>query len=203
VKSPIGYNPLFIPPILSDLEKLAWGDPDTCEKHRKLGRDPEDELERLVWMAFRMLGFEVEELGHMAPGERCPDGIAYSRRDHYAILLDSKIGGAGYSVGTDDRALLEYIKTETPRLESEGIDGIYFCIISSGFKGDHQSAMLRIRKETRAKNVSFLSAGMLLRLVELKLRFPKIIPTNLEAMFLRSDIVQDADIQRELGDLIG
>lgn len=202
MKSSIGYNPLYIPPILSDLEKLAWGDIGTCEKYRNLGKNPENELEREVWMAFRMLGYEVKELGHTAPGERCPDGIAFARRDHYAILLDSKIGSAGYSLGTDDRTLLEYIRTETPRLESEGIDGIYFCVISSAFKGDNQSAILRIRKETRAKNISFLSAGILLRLVELKLRFPKIFPTNLEPIFLRSDRVQDADIQRELGDLL-
>jgi hypothetical protein len=153
-------------------------------------------------MAFRMLGYEVEELGHMTPGERTPDGIAYAKREHYAILLDSKIGSDGYSMGTDDRALIEYITTQAPRLESGGIDSIYFCIISSRFKGDNQSGVLRIRKETRAKNITFLRAGMLLRLVELKIQNPRITPANLHAIFLRSEAIEDADIQRELRELI-
>ena len=202
MKSSLDYNPLFIPPVLNDLEKLASGDPETLDRYRKLGQSPENALERLVWRAFRMLGYQVEELGHMTPGERTPDGIAYAKRDHYAILIDSKIGSDGYSMGTDDRALIEYISTQAPRLESEGIESIYFCIISSRFKGDNQAGILRIRKETRAKNITFLRSGMLLRLVELKIQNPGITLANLHALFLRSEVIEDADIQRELGELI-
>jgi hypothetical protein len=203
VKSSLDYNPLFIPPVLNDLEKLASGDSEIHHKYRKLGRSPDNVLERLVWMAFRMLGYEVEELGHMTPGERTPDGIAYAKREHYAILLDSKIGSDGYSMGTDDRTLIEYITTQAPRLESEGIDSIYFCIISSRFKGDNEAGILRIRKETRAKNITFLRSGMLLRLVELKIQNPRITPANLHAILLRSEVIEEADIRRELGELIG
>jgi hypothetical protein len=202
VKSSLDYNPLFIPPVLSDLEKLASGDPEIHDRYRKLGQSPENALERLVWIAFRMLGYEVEELGHMTPGERTPDGIAYAKRDHYAMLLDSKVGSDGYSMGTDDRALIEYITTQAPRLESEGIDSIYFCIISSRFKGDNQPAVLRIRRETRAKNITFLRSGMLLRLVELKIQNPRITLANLHAIFLRSELIEEVDIRRELGELI-
>ena len=203
MKSSLDYNPLFIPPVLNDLEKLASGDPEIRDKYTKLGQSPENVFERLVWIAFRILGYEVEELGHMTPGERAPDGIAYAKREHYAILLDSKIGTDGYSMGTDDRALIEYITTQAPRLESEGIDSIYFCIISSRFKGDNRAGVLRIRKETRAKNITFLRSGMLLRLVELRIQNPRITPANLHPILLRSEVIEEADIRRELGELIG
>jgi hypothetical protein len=64
LKSALPYDPRFIPPIIADLDKLAYADPTTSQKYKGLGRSPEDEFEILLWLAFRMLGYEVKELGH-------------------------------------------------------------------------------------------------------------------------------------------
>ena len=44
---------------------------------------------------------------------RVPDGLALAQDDNYAILWDSKIRKGGYSMGTDDRAIREYITTQS------------------------------------------------------------------------------------------
>ena len=192
------YDTRFIPPIIADLEQLAFGNPAVTKKYRSAGRDPEDAFEIMLWVSFRMLGYEVEELGHTTRG-RDPDGIAFARRDHYAIIFDAKIRPDGYNIGTDDRAIIEYIKTQSPRLFREGIDSIYFSVISCRFIGDNQTPIMRIRKETNVKNVTLLRAGLLLRLVELKLKDPRLNPSRLEGLFLRTQEISVEDIEQELG----
>lgn len=194
------YKVDFIPPVLLDIEPLAAAAPGVSAKYRRNGRRPEDILETLIWRAFKMLGYDVEALGHSKRGRRVPDGIAYARRERYAILFDSKMRTDGYGIGTDDRAIIEYVKSHTRRLELNGIDNIYFCIISSTFKGDNAVPIAKIRKETRAKNVTLLSTGLLLFLIELRLKFPTFDLATLEGLFLRSksEEIKKDDVKREL-----
>jgi len=198
MQAPTPYNPLYIPPILTDLEKLASAEDDILSKLKRNGKDPEYALEEKLWQSFRILGFEVKELGHKAAGKRVPDGIALARRAHYAILFDGKMRGEGCYIGTEDRAIVEYIKRFSLTLEGEGIESIYFLIISSRFKGDNQSCILKIRKETSVKNIALLKVGLLLYLIELKLRYPSVTPIELEGIFLRSVEITKEDIDREL-----
>lgn len=198
----VPYNPLFIPPILADLEKLAYSQHDIIEKCKRNGKNPEYAFEEKLWHSFRILGYEVQELGHKAASERVPDGIALARRSHYAILFDGKIREDGFYIGTEDRAIIEYIKRFSKKLEGEGIESIYFLIISSRFKGDNLRCILRIRKETSIKNVTLLTAGLLLYLIELKLRYPTLTPMELEGVFLRSVEISKEDIDRELGEYL-
>lgn len=191
------YNPLFIPPILADVEELASEKADIISKYKEIGKDPDYALEEKLWHSFRILGFEVEEYGHKV-AERVPDGVALARRLHYAILFDAKMRKEGYYIGTEDRAIIEYIKRFSKRLEREGIESIYFLIVSGGFKGDNLSCILRIRKETAVKNMTLLRAGLLLYLIELKLRYPNLTPMELEGIFLRSVEISKEDIEREL-----
>jgi hypothetical protein len=198
LKSALPYDPRFIPPIIADLDKLAYADPTTSQKYKGLGRSPEDEFEILLWLAFRMLGYEVKELGH-STAERDPDGIAFARRDHYAVVFDAKIRSGGYSIGTDDRALTEYVDKYSPELERQGIDSLYLSIISSYFVGENDRRIVAIRKETSVKNVTLLKASLLLRMIGLKLKGA--IPSLgvLEAVFLRPQEISSEDIDRELG----
>jgi len=195
------YNPLFVPPILEDIEKLTCGDPVAIENCQRIGRAPEDVLEDKLWISFRILGFEVIELGHKVIG-RFPDGIGLAKRDHYAVIFDSKMRMEGYSIGTDDRAIVEYVERFYPQLEEEGMQSVYFSVISARFTGNNKGHILKIRRETRVKNVTLLRACLLLRLVELKLRNPHIGTAHLEGIFLRSEEISEEDIERELSDQI-
>ena len=198
MKPPKPYNPLFIPPILADLQELALEESDIISKYRKVGKDPDYAFEEKLWLAFRILGFEVEEYGHKKRG-RFPDGVALSRRDHYALLFDGKIRKDGYYIGTDDRAIIDYVKRFSPRLEREGVESIYFLVISGEFRGDNSSCILRIRRETRVKNMTLIKAELLLYLIELKLRHPYLTPTQFEGIFLRSfEEIDKEEIDREL-----
>lgn len=192
------YNPLFIPPIVADLEELAYEKSEIIQRYNEIRREPEHAFEEKLWHSFKILGFEVKEYGHKVR-ERVPDGAALARRDHYVVLFDGKIRKDGYYIGTDDRAIIDYIKRSSGKFESEGLESIYFLIISGEFRGDNLSCILRIRKETRVKNVTLLRAGLFLYLVELKLRYPHLTPTHFEGIFLRSgEEISREEIDKEL-----
>ena len=81
-----------------------------------------------------MLGFDTKLLGQ---GQgRVPDGLALSLDDSYAILWDAKVRSEGYSMGTDDRAIKEYITTQSRELKRRrGLRNIYYFVISATFRG--------------------------------------------------------------------
>ena len=198
MKPPKPYNPLFIPGIIADLQELAIEKPEIISKYHKVGKHPDHAFEEKLWHIFRILGFEVKEFGHKKGG-RVPDGIALSRRDHYALLFDGKVRKDGYYIGTDDRAMIEYIKRFSERLEREGMESIYFLIISGEFTGNNLNCILRIRKQTKAKNITLIKAELLLYLVELKLKHPYLTPTYFEGIFLRSgEQISKKEINKEL-----
>lgn len=198
MKPPKPYNPLFIPGIIADLQELAIEKPEIISKYHKVGKDPDHAFEEKLWHIFRILGFEVKEFGHKKAG-RVPDGIALSRRDHFALLFDGKIRKDGYYMGTDDRAIIEYTKRFSSRLETEGIESIYFLVISGKFTGNNLNCILRIRKETKAKNITLIKAELLLYLIELKLKHPYLTPTHFEGIFLRSvEEISKEEIDNEL-----
>jgi len=197
LKAELPYDPRFIPPIIADLERLACANSKVVQECRNAGRNPEDQFEIMLYVCFRMLGYDVEELGHTTK-RRDPDGIAFSKRDHYAVIFDAKMRSDGYSIGTDDRTIIEYIKTQSPRLVHEGIDSIYYSIVSSWFVGDNQTPIMKIRKETNVKNVTLMRAAFLLRLIELKLKDPQLTLGRLEGLFLRAQEISTEDIEQEL-----
>jgi|GEM_PF-6179323 len=56
-----------------------------------------------------------------------------------------KVRSGGYSLGTDDRAIREYIFHETERLKRQGIKNVYFLVISSRFKEDCLAVRVLVR----------------------------------------------------------
>lgn len=115
-EAPEGVDFNYVPPILADFVDVARKDPN--------------KLEEKIWILGRMLGYEVEELGHKAAGEARPDAIFISSRTpKYAILLDAKSTEGSYRLGTNYRAIADYVNHEFNRLEKKrGVDRVYFVI---------------------------------------------------------------------------
>ncbi len=91
-------------------------------------------FERKVSALFRMLDFDVTQLGQGKGRE--PDGILTFRQENIAFIYDAKVREGGYSVGTDDRAMREYIAAHMPNLEKQGYKKLGFLIVSSKFNGN-------------------------------------------------------------------
>ncbi len=153
----------FIPPVLQDFPVLA--------------RNNSLVFEGKVMLFFKMMGFQVDPMGQ-GKGRK-PDGIARCREHNYAILFDAKSAEDGYRLGTDDRTLIEYIRSYDKELRKEGYSNLYFILVSSSFKGDAKASINRIRKDTSAKSVVLATADQCLRLLSKKIEDPTLF--DLEA----------------------
>lgn len=89
-------------------------------------------FERKCAEAFRAMGFQVRTLGQ-GKG-RMADCLALARTERYAVIIDAKARADGFALGTEDRKLLEYAKHHSADLRREGIERIYLCVVSSGFR---------------------------------------------------------------------
>jgi len=181
---PKAYDKMWIPPIISDLELLSKRDESLVELH---GPNLQAVFEDRLCDAFKLLGYEVRQLGHKV-ARREPDGIAMSRKDHYAILFDAKSSSDGYYVGTDDREIMEYIDHWEETLSEEGMSQVFFLIVSSQFKGDFQKS---IRSIAYSKNVllTLLKAEDLLYLLERRMKEPKLRPGILRWLFCEAGLL--------------
>ena len=148
----------FIPPVLQQFHE------------RSLGEGNAIDFEHDVAKLFLMLGFRVEDLGQGRGRE--PDGIARCREHNYAILFDAKSSKGGYVIGTDDRAITEYIRRKERELRKDGYSSIYFVIVSSAFKGNLRHSIERIRRETSVKSVVLVTAEQGLRLLARRVEDP-------------------------------
>jgi hypothetical protein len=84
-------------------------------RHHLLDRRPDPlskAFEKSIHAAFTTLGYDTKLLGQGMG--RVPDGLAVEPDSSYAILWDGKVHENGYSMGTDDRAIREYVHTQTP-----------------------------------------------------------------------------------------
>ncbi len=185
----------YIPPILSIYTLLAKNDQEISEICTKLETSCEAEFEKRTSVLFKMLGFEVEPLGQ--GHGRVPDGIAYSQEYRYAIIYDAKVRQDGYRMGTDERAIREYISNVGERLRRQGYRNIYLMIISSSFSGDHDSVIRSIKIDTDVREVLLFEASALLKLLEGKLRNPAISlgPDGIQNLLAASGEITLGDIQ--------
>ena len=179
------------PPVIECLPKMAVADPDLLRQCHDRGLDENVEFEKRIAIAFKLLGFSVEELGQGAG--RVADGIAECRQFGWAVVYDAKVRRNGYSMGTEDRKFKEYIESHTKRLKSKGISKIYFAVVSSFFATGDLAKAREITRLTEAKSFVFLEAGALVKLVEGKLRVPLDF-TDIERIFVDTRIVTDREI---------
>ncbi len=181
----------YVPPIVAILPEMARNTPYLQEAAKSSGTNIDRAFEKSVDAAFTILGYETKLLGQ-GKG-RVPDGLALSVDDSYAILWDAKVRGDRYGMGTDDRAIKEYIVTQSRELKKRrGLRNIYYFIISSGFADDYDDAIRSIKMETDVNEVCLVEAEALVAMVDAKMRFPQDVslgPEGLQRFFSVSGIL--------------
>lgn len=189
----------YIPPVIGILPKLAINDPDIAQLCQNMGSSIEVVFEKRLDVLFKMLGYETEALGH--GHGRVPDGVAICREHHYAIGYDAKVRQQSYNMGTDERAIREYILRLSDRLRHEGINKIYFFIISSSFAGDHDDVIRGIKMDTDVREILLVEVEALVALVDTKLRDPALTlgPDGIQRLFANSGILSEADVKEFSG----
>ena len=124
------------------------------------------EFEKIVAEVFEQLDFEVESLGQGTG--RNPDAIIKFREENTAFLVDAKAYNSGYSLGTDDRAIREYINHYCPKLQKSGYKKIGFIIVSNEFKTNFDNFINEITWDTDIKRFILLTSEALLYLLAFK-----------------------------------
>ena len=169
----------YIPPIVAILPAMARHEKWLEEAAKRSGTSIARAFEKAVNAAFTILGFKTELLGQ---GQgRLPDGRALALDDNYAILWDSKVRGDAYTLGTDDRAIREYINTQSRELR-RSYRKIYYVIVSSSFSDDFEDMIASIKMETDVSEVILLEAEALVAIVEAKLRAPLELTLGLDGI---------------------
>jgi hypothetical protein len=188
----------YVPPIVEILPRIARNEGTLREAAKASGTCLERAFEKSIHSAFTMLGYETKLLG-FGQG-RVPDGQALSLDDSYAILWDAKVRAEGYSMGTNDRAIREYITTQSRDLKRRlHLRNIYYVIVSSHFVDDFDDAIRSLKMETDVNEVRLVEADALVAMVEAKMRSPREVtlgPDGLQRLFAESGVLT-ADTVRE------
>ena len=194
-----GLPTSFIPPVVSVLPILARNEADIQKICEVSGISVEKAFEERISILFKMLDYQVEPLGQGYG--RVPDGIAICQEFHYAIVYDAKVRQNGYSMGTDDRAIREYIMRQTERLKRQGIRNVYFAIISSSFNADYDDIIRTLKMETDIREILFIEVAGLLTILEQKLRNPDLDlgPKGIQSLLAQSGVLKQGDIKVFLG----
>ncbi len=189
----------WLPPVLIDIPQLALNRETSWSSSKNVR--PEKAFETKLRFAFTVLGYEVEELGQGTGRE--PDGVALSLDvpgGDYALIYDAKARENGYSIGTDDRAIIEYIQHKEQELRRKRVGKLSFVIVSSSFSNSAATidAVNNIYKATRVP-VILLEAADLLYILEKRLKNTDIDHARLEHLFLNSGLLTREKIIEALG----
>lgn len=188
----------YVPPVVAILPRMAANDPALAVAAKGSGTSLERAFEKHVHAAFTILGYETILLGQ---GQgRVPDGRALDEDNSYAVIWDAKVRGDGYSMGTDDRTIREYIATQSKDLKRRrSLRNIYYVLVSSTFKDDYEETIRAIKMETHVNEVCLMQADALVAMVEAKLRDPRQVElgsSGLQRLFCLSGILT-GDMVRE------
>lgn len=191
----------YVPPIVAVLPRMARNEAALAEAARASGTTLERAFEKHVNAAFTILGYETTLLGQ---GQgRVPDGLALELDNSYAIIWDAKIRSDGYGMGTDDRAIREYITTQSRELKRRRLlRNIYYAIVSSGFRDDHDYAIRMVKMETDVNEVCLLEVDALVAMVDVKLRDPLQVtlgPDGVQRLFSTSGVLTSDNVREMLG----
>ncbi len=187
----------YIPPVVASLESLAFGSAAAVKACRALHRDPSNEFERRVGIAFQILGLTVEPMGQGYG--RVADGIARCASGRWAIIYDAKAHSGGYRLKTEDRKFREYIETHIPPLRNLGIQRYYFAIVSSRFSTSDLERAQELVRLSDVKSCVFLEASALVALVEHRVKEAAAFDMNgVERLFTITRIVTKGDVERSL-----
>jgi len=188
----------YIPPVVSILPMLAYNDEELRKLCQKSGKSIEKVFEERLAILFRMLGYETELLGQ--GHGRVPDGVAISQEFRYAIIYDAKVRQQPYTMGTDERAIREYINDQGEKLRRRGMRNLYFMVISSAFTGDHDDAIRSLKIDTDVNEVLLVEVKSLLALLEGKLRNPDVSlgPVGIQRLLVTSGLLTESDVREFL-----
>jgi hypothetical protein len=187
----------YVPPIVMILPRMARNEPILQEAAKRSGTNLDRAFEKGIDAAFRVLGYESKLLGQ---GQgRVPDGVVISADDSYAVLWDAKVRGQGYSMGTDDRTIREYITTQSRELKRRrSLRNIYYAIVSSHFEDDFDDAIKSIKMETDVNEVCLVEVEALVAMVDAKLRDPRQVtlgPDGLQRLFSDSGVLSEETVR--------
>lgn len=181
VSIPKSFNDLeFVGSYFLDLENLA----------RSNDRKEIKIFENMLGKLFSVLGYSVKILGQGTGRE--PDGLAFAPREQYCIIYDAKSRITNYSMGTDDRAIIEYID-KVKYDYGKNFRKFYFVIVSSDFKGDEMGKIKKIKKHTGVNSIVLISTKNLLQLLNLKFK-EDLDLDYLEEHFFLSDGILSEDL---------
>ena len=162
----------YVPPIVAILTRMSKNDPAIEAAAKASGTDISRAFEKNIHAAILILGFDAKLLGQGSG--RVPDGIAIDQEAGYAIIWDAKVRGAGYEMGTDDRAIRDYISNQTRAIKKlNSLKNVYYMIVSSGFRDDFDHSIRTLKMETGINEVCLLNADALVELVDIKMRAPR------------------------------
>ena len=190
----------YVPPIVAILPQMALNTSNLQDAAKRSGTSLDRAFEKNINAVFTIFGYEAKLLGQ-GKG-RVPDGIAIAVDDNYAILWDAKIRTNGYSMGTDDRTIREYITSQSRELKKRRfLRNVYYVIISSSFIDDYDDTIRFIKMETDVNEVILAEADALVAMVDAKLRAPLEItlgPDGLQRLFSVSCILNAQMIREQL-----
>ena len=190
----------YIPPIIAILPRVARHEEALVEAAGRSGTTLERAFEKYIDAAFTVLGYETKLMGQ-GKG-RVPDGMAVANDERYAIIWDAKIRTNGYSLGTDDRIIREYIHVQSRELKRRNsMRNIYYMIISSTFADDFDDAIRSIKMETDVNEVCLVEAEALVAMVDAKPRSPLQISLGsdgLQQLFANSGILAAENVKEFL-----
>jgi len=190
----------YVPPVVAILPRIARNESQLFEVAKASGTTVERAFEKNLNATFTILGYETKLLGQ---GQgRVPDGLAIAQDDRYGIIWDAKVRTNGYSMGTDDRAIREYIVTQSRELKKRrGLRNVYYAIVSSGFSDDYDDAIQTLKMETDVNEVCLIEADALVAMVDAKLRDPQQVslgPDGLQRLFCQSGLMTGEDVRDTL-----
>jgi hypothetical protein len=190
----------YVPPIIAIIPALASNDSALEHAAKASGTSIARALEKSVHAAFTMLGFHAQLMGQ---GQgRVPDGLAIAHDYSYAILWDSKARQNGYSMGTDDRTIREYITTQSRQLKRKHhLRNLYYVVVSSSFADDFDDLIRGLKMDTEVNEICLMESDVLLTMVEAKLRDPNQVslgPDGFQRIFCNSGILTAEQVKEEL-----
>lgn len=150
------------------------------------------DFERIVGEIFKLLDFDVELLGQGTG--RNPDAIIKYREDNTVFLIDAKAYSSGYTLGTDDRAIREYINFYIPKLQKDGFKKIGFIIICNSFKDDLVDFINDITWNSDIKRMLLIESEALLYLLAYKTKDKLTLAEIIECLISTSGTIRSKDV---------
>lgn len=165
----------------------------------KKGAQKGSEFEKMVAETFKLLDFEVDLLGQGTG--RFADAIIKIPEEHIAFIVDAKAYSNGYILGTDDRAIKDYINRHCPQLKSKGFNKIGFIIVSNSFKSDLTELINEITWNTDIKRFLLITTEALLYLLAFKTKDKLPLIQIVETLISLNSTITKEKIIQEFADV--